>query len=310
MKRLLQALGLKARHQVAPNAARHTISVPSSLDRARQPCLFIPAHSGEPRPLLVYLHPWRHGYDFDSRPWQHEAAQRNWHFLAPHFRGPNRTPKSCASRFARQDVLDAVAHVRARAQVDAARIYLGGVSGGGHMTLVMAAEAPHLWAAASSWCPISDLAAFHRESTARGAKIHRHIRRIAGGEPGSSPEVDAQLRYRSPRFHMANARTLPLDINHGIHDGQPKGVGIQHSIWAFNALADCAGVKTVSDNDLATLQRIETVDASIEDATCARRIYLRRHADNARVTIFDGGHEDLPSAACDWLAQHTRAPHP
>ncbi|MBX7256274.1 MAG: prolyl oligopeptidase family serine peptidase [Candidatus Hydrogenedentes bacterium] len=305
MKRLLQALGLKRRHSVMPDAARWKVVVRSSLDRARQPCLFIPAASTEPRPLLVYLHPWRHGYDFDSRPWQAEAARRLWHFIAPHFRGPNRHAKACASRYARQDVLDAVAYAQKATHVDAARIYLGGVSGGGHMTLVMAAETPHLWAAASAWCPISDLAEFYRESAARGAKIHRHIRRIVGGMPGESRKVDEALRYRSPVYHLAGAADVPLDINHGIHDGQPKGVGIQHSVWAFNTLASNVGAEIVADDALAALRRGESIDG-VEDASYGRAIHLRRCAGCARLTIFDGGHEDLPGAACEWLAAHAR----
>lgn len=307
MKRLLQALGLKRRHAVMPDAARWTVTVRSSLDGDRQPCLFIPAASTEPRPLLVYLHPWRHGYDFDSRPWQAEAARRDWHFIAPHFRGPNRHAKACASRFARQDVIDAVAYAQRAAHVEPLRIYLGGVSGGGHMALTMAAEAPHLWAAVSAWCPISDLTEFYRESVARGAKIHRHIRRIVGGVPGESHEVDEALRYRSPVHHLARAAGLPLDINHGIRDGQPKGVGIQHSVWAFNALASNAGAERVTHDELDALKRGESVEG-VEDAAYERAVHLRRYAGSARLTIFEGGHEDLPHAACAWLAGHAATP--
>jgi len=314
MKRLLQAMGLRKRDKVAPNAARHTIHVRSTLDGHRQPCLFIPSGDEGQRPLLVYLHPWRHGYDFDSTPWQEEASKRGWHFLAPHFRGPNRRPHACASRFARQDVLDAVDWACAKHDVDTARVYLGGCSGGGHMGLVMAAETPDRWAAVSAWCPIVDLAAFHAECLGMDAKAYRHVEKVAGGAPGSSPEVDRELHYRSPVFHMAKAANLPVEIAHGIHDGQPRGIGVQHSVWAFNALAAALGEHSVTDAELQLIlerqfskltDRTDPSDRS--DRTFGRTVYFRRTAGPSRLSIFDGGHEDLPGAACAWFDAHSRS---
>ncbi len=42
------------------------------------------------------------------------------------------------------------------------------------------------------------------------------------------------------------------------------------------------------------------------DALLGRRIFLRRTVGKFRVTIFDGGHEWIPRAAVDWLAQHRK----
>ncbi|MCL4691806.1 MAG: prolyl oligopeptidase family serine peptidase [Candidatus Hydrogenedentes bacterium] len=311
MKRLLQKLGLRKRDKVSATAARYTIRVQSTVDRHRQPCLFIPAKNGGPQPLLVYLHPWRHRYDFDSTPWQVEAAKRNWHFLAPDFRGPNRRPQACASRLARQDVLDAVDWACANHEVDENRIYLGGCSGGGHMALIMAGEAPDRWAAVSAWCSITDLAAFHAECRAMDAKAYRHVEKVAGGAPGSSAEVDRELRYRSPVFHMDKAAGLPVDIAHGIHDGQPRGIGVQHSVWAFNALAKSVNGPAISDEELELILARNTLDLADRtdptdrsDPSYDRPIYFRRSAGASRLTIFDGGHEDLPHAACAWFDRH------
>jgi dienelactone hydrolase len=306
VRRLLESLGLKRRKKAWAEAARYTIRVGSTLDGACQPCVLVPSREPGPRPLLVYLHPWRHGYDFDASGWREEAVARGWHFLAPHFRGPNRTSKSCASRWARQDVLDAVNWVSANHAVDTRRVYAGGVSGGGHMTLAMAAEAPDRWAAVSAWCPISDLAAFYDECIKTDARAHRHIVRIAGGAPGSSPSVDVELRYRSPRYHLARAKDLPIDINHGIDDGCPKGIGVQHSLWAFNTLAYAHGVAGINDAELKLLRDRKVVDSLGLDSDYGRALFLRRQAGPARVTIFEGGHEDLPRAACGWLAGHAR----
>ncbi|NUM52300.1 MAG: prolyl oligopeptidase family serine peptidase [Candidatus Hydrogenedentes bacterium] len=308
MKRLLERLGLRKSDDRDPEAARHTVQVRSTLDGALQPCVFIPARGTGPRPLLVYLHPWRHGYDTDSRRWQAEAKARDWHFLAPHFRGPNKRPQACASRLARQDVLDAVAFVKGKHPVDPRRIYAGGVSGGAHMALVMAAEVPEMWAGVSAWCAVTDLARFYDECVAQGAKAYRHIVKVCGGAPGSSPRVDEELRYRSPLFHMARAKDVPIDISHGIRDGQPRGIGIQHSIWAFNALAEARGDTPVPHDQLDALCRRENAaPGPVQDETYGRTIYLRRTSGLSRLTIFEGGHEDLPAAACAWLEQREKA---
>ncbi len=311
MKRILERLGLRTPADRDPNAAKYTVRVKSTSDGTQQPCLFIPHPESEPRPLLVYLHPWRHGYDTDSRRWQEEARTRRWHFMAPHFRGPNKRPEACASRLARQDIRDAVDFARRERIVDANRIYAAGVSGGAHMALVMAAEAPDLWAAVSTWCAVSDLAAFHAECVAQGAKVYRHIEKCCGGAPGTSARVDDEIRYRSPRFHLAAARDVPLDINHGIRDGQPRGIGVQHSIWAFNPVAQAHGKSVVTDIELANLQDLSNLPPPQDcDATYPRPIYFRRSAGVARLTLFEGGHEDLPAPACAWLSQWEKGKAP
>ena len=307
MKRLLERLGFRKSMDRDPNAARHTIHVRNTMDGAMQPCVFIPATGLEPRPLLVYLHPWRHGYDTDSTRWRAEARARDWHFSAPHFRGPNKRPEACASRLARQDVLDAVEYAKQHHAVDPRRIYAGGVSGGAHMALVMATEAPDLWAGVSAWCAVSDLAAFYHECRAQDAKAYRHIAKVCGGVPGASPKVDEELRFRSPLFHMAKAKDVPLDINHGIRDGQPRGIGIQHSVWAFNALAEARGDAPVPAAQIDAMCRLESLSPdAVQDETYGRTIYLRRTTGPSRLTLFEGGHEDLPAAACAWLEQHKR----
>lgn len=42
------------------------------------------------------------------------------------------------------------------------------------------------------------------------------------------------------------------------------------------------------------------------DRAFGRVIFLRRFAGPSRITVFEGGHEWLPSAALAWLALHHR----
>jgi len=289
-----------------------TLHIPSSVDDSSQPCLVAPSPEAGRRPLLVLLHHWSHGNDtFDSTVWRQEAAARGWHVVVPHYRGPNNRPEACASPLARQDVLDAAAHVCAHYTVDRSRIYLAGESGGGHMAMVMAAHAPRVWAAVSAWCGISDLAAWHRESKAANRKYYQDIEAVVGGPPGSSLEVDAQLRYRSPVHHLARAKDLPVDISTGIHDGHTGSVPVHHTIDAFNVLAAARGEATVSAEEIGLLAQEEPLPTDEEqDAAYGRAIHLRRHAGPSRVTIFEGGHEGIAAAGCAWLAHHQKTPIP
>lgn len=293
------------------NDAMIRLAVPSTLDDTVQPCLFLPGEGEGPRPLLVFLHTWSNDYTLRTPTWRAEAARRGWHFLQPHFRGPNNTPDACASPKARQDILDAVDHVCAAYAVDTRRVYLAGSSGGGHMTLVMAAHAPRRWTAVSSWCPITDLAAWHAESAASPVagrrKYAADIEAVVGGPPGSSRKVDRELRFRSPLFHLGRTRGLPIDVATGIHDGYTGSVPIHHTIKAFNAIARVYQAPAVTGRELATLSARQPLDTQEEqDPDFGREIYLRRYAGPSRVTLFEGGHEGIPGAACAWLARHER----
>src|SRR5690348_16153325 len=106
---------------------------------------------------------------------------------------------------------------------------------------------------------------------------------------------------------MAKATDVPLDINHGIRDGQPRGSGIQHSIWAFNAIAEARGDTPVVKDTIDAYCRLEnlTPDA-VQDVIYGRTIYMRRTTGPTLLTLFEGGHEDLPTAACAWLEQCKR----
>ncbi|MBN2307973.1 MAG: prolyl oligopeptidase family serine peptidase [Candidatus Hydrogenedentes bacterium] len=283
--------------------------VTSTIDGERQPCLFSAAESGTPRPLLVALHPWSHGFNTygDTSAWQEEARKRNWHCLHPDFRGPNWTPEACGSAKARQDVLDAIDYVIERFEVDEGRIYVAGGSGGGHMTLVMAAHAPDRWAAASAWCPITDLATWHAECRAADRKYWKDIEAVVGGPPGSSAGIDEDLRFRSPVHHLAAATDLPVDINTGIHDGHDGSVPIHHAVDAFNAIAAALGSPQVAEEELATLSEEQPLGTQEEqDSAYGRAIHLRRYAGASRLTVFEGGHEALVATACAWLETHRR----
>ena len=287
----------------------------SSLDQSDQPYRYWAPDiaSKEKTPILVFLHSWSGNYKQDNSDWLSEASQRNWIYLHPDFRGANNHPDACGSALARQDVLDSLEDISKKFQVDPERIYLAGSSGGGHMTMLMAAYHPNRFSAASAWVGITDLAAWYRFHAPDGKPKGYALMtaKSMGGAPGASPEVDEQYRERSPVFHLQSAVDLPLDILTGIHDGHTGSVPVDHSLNAFNVLAKANGTPTISDEDInllldeKSLKNPQKTDL-VEDSTLGRKIYLRRKSGKARVTIFEGSHEDIPSAAVEWLARQKR----
>ncbi|MEZ5404196.1 MAG: sialate O-acetylesterase [Bryobacteraceae bacterium] len=288
-------------------ASAETVTIHSTLDGAPQQLLLdLPAGSAAV-PLLVHLHSWSATFDKSSEldTAREEARKRGWAFVSPDFRGPNDKPEACGSEASIQDVLDAVDEARRRGAIDERRIYLLGGSGGGYMTLVMAGRAPHLWAAASAWVPISDLAAWYDFSKSKDARYWKMLEGCFGGPPPSGLATQ-QYRRRSPLFFIAEARGLPLDINTGIHDGHTGSVPVDHAIRAFNALATAA--RRIPEKDIATMVTTETIPAHLKSpVTEARKhtVLLRRESGVARLTIFEGGHDTDFATAIAWLEKHT-----
>ncbi|MBX3441743.1 MAG: alpha/beta fold hydrolase [Planctomyces sp.] len=268
-----------------------TIPVPSSIDGELQTCrLHVPDGDG-PRPLLVFLHSWSADVAQDNSRWVDLALERGWIVLLPDFRGVNNRPEACGSRLARQDILDAIAWTIERHAVDRGRIYLAGTSGGGHMALLMAGHHPDRFSAVSAWASISDLQAWW-EFTRRDVAWRRYadnLEAVLGGPPG--PANFEELRDRSPVAHLSRAVDLPLDINAGEADGRTGSVPWRHSLNAFNVLRTARGEPTVGDE----------LGPGEPDPLYERGVFLRATSGPARLTIFEGGHEDLPGAGVAFL---------
>lgn len=287
----------------------------SSLDGEKQPVLYWAPADAETRttPLFVFLHSWSGDYRQNNNKWHSQAVKRGWIYIHPNFRGVNRTPKACGSKFARQDILDAVDFATSKFKVDRERIYLAGTSGGGHMAMLMAGHHPDRFSAVSAWVGISDLAEWYQFHVKDGEpqKYARMILSSLGAAPGTNENTDADYRDRSPLFHLHRVGQLPIQICAGINDGHSGSVPVSHSILAFNRIAGSHGNAVVGPTELKDL-----LDRKINDpddaSPCARApsferdILFSRCSQNASLIIFDGGHEGLPDSSCEWLAQATR----
>jgi len=205
----------------AMNDLFEEIAVESTLEGSLEPSLlWMPPGDAPPEALVVGLHTWSADRFNQREAMLPFCEARGWGLLLPEFRGPNLTSNPRALEAAggppaRRDVLDATRYVLATrfAGRTPARFLVGG-SGGAHMALQVAGREAFRWDAVSSWCPITDLAAWQGENP----RYRPHIEAVCGGEPGASAGVDARYREKSPLHVARELAAVRLQLAHGRHD--------------------------------------------------------------------------------------------
>ena len=299
----------------APLPRLTEVRLASSLDGEEQPVLYWAPETATSKstPLLVFLHSWSGDYRQDNSKWQRQAVERGWIYLHPNFRGPNRSPRACGSKFARQDILDAMDFALSKFKVDVNRVYLAGTSGGGHMAMLMAGHHAGRFSAVSAWVGISDIAEWYRFHLKDGKpqKYAQMILKSLGGPPGENKERDADYRDRSPVFHLDKVGELPIQICAGINDGHTGSVPIAHSLRAFNVIARSRSDEVITDEVITRLsdrKRVRQSSSALlaESRGFGRDVLFKQQSGPASVIIFDGGHEGLPVPACEWLTDQRK----
>lgn len=287
------------------------IRYPSAADNTDQPAMYYDSGSKNKRPLLVALHTWSGNYkQTGSVPYAKWCIEHDWILIHPDFRGPNRRPEAMGSELAVRDILSAVEYARDNAAVDESRIYLVGVSGGGYASLLMAGRAPEIWAGVSAWVPINDIKAWHEECTVAKRKYAKDIENAGGGAPTPGSKAEEECRKRSAATYLPHARKVRLDINAGIHDGHTGSVPVSHTLNAFNIVAGKAD--RLTDKQVAYFTAKRKVPRALRDETETddaygkKNVLFRRKSGDARVTIFEGGHEIVHKAALEWLADQRK----
>lgn len=217
------------------------IEVVSSLDAScEKSLLFFPEiDKGQKIPLVVGLHTWSAERSNQVRLVEF-CKKRNWALLLPEFRGPNlvenpRADEACGSHLACQDIIDATEFVQKNYSIDKNATFLIGGSGGGHMTLMTSAYKPEIWRGASSWCPITDVALWHKYYGS-GKGYAPHMEACCGGAPGDSPEVDYEYSKRSPMSYLTKLAKVNLSVHHGRFDISVPCIHTINLAVALNAL--------------------------------------------------------------------------
>jgi len=295
------------------------ISYFSKIDRTMQPALISPAKGEDIRPLVVCLHTWGGNLKQPCDHFLAECRKRNWHFIFPHFRGPNCNPEACGSDSVVSDLECAVEYMKEHYQVDEKRIYLLGGSGGGHAALLMAGRRPDLFCAISAWCPISDIRAWYIQTHDKKAiscmrGYDADIYKVCGGDPTSNQEAEKQARYRSPMTWLKEAKgKVILDIGAGIHDGHVGSVPISHAILAYNEIVDPED--RIAQEDIDYIVENEKIPNHLQfqgndSAYGSYKVLLRRSSGMVRLTLFEGGHDILVSPAFGFLNNQVRGNKP
>lgn len=289
----------------------HEIQYLSDADNTRQLALFYAPQTDAKTPLLVALHTWSGNYRQAEPDYARWCIQNGWCFIHPDFRGPNWTPQALGSELVVQDIVSAVRYVEKTCNVDTNRIYLVGVSGGGHAALLMAGRRPDIWAGVSAWCGIADVGQWWKDHSGKSGYA-TNIEAACGGSPQTNPRAAEECAKRSPLTYLKNAGAVNLDINAGVKDGHAGSVPFTHSLRAFNAVA--LEKDKIEETDIEQFYRemkappclAGEIVAATDSLYGRQKPLFRKVSQNVRVTIFDGGHEIIPLAALNWLAQQRK----
>jgi len=190
------------------------IYIKSTIDNTMQPSLLYRADTtveGK-RPLLVGLHTWSHDRYNQIGNMLPYAEKYNFHLLLPEFRGSNLSTnpickEACGSLLAKQDIKDAIDYCLAEGFVDQDNIFILGLSGGGHMTLMMAGFCPEYFKAAGAFVPITNL----EKWTEQNAGYRKHVLACCGDDK-------EEMLKRSPINYIENIAKCNVKIFHGKHD--------------------------------------------------------------------------------------------
>lgn len=282
------------------------VQIPGNNDTV-QNAYFYKTTSAKPQPLIVSLHTWGGNYA------QRDdiallAANGNYNYIHPDFRGANKTINACCSDLALSDIDNAIDYAIAEGNVDRSKIYVIGVSGGGFATLNVFMNSKHRIKKLSAWASITDLEKWYSESKTKGNHYWKDISLCTGGNNGALDITKA--RKRSPLFKETPIKKLnktELEIFAGVHDGIDGSVPFTHSINFYNKLlSDLKVAKEeyyVSKDEIDYLLKFRAPLSNLGKID-NRDICLFKQYKNIKLTIFTGGHEMLTEYAFSELTKN------
>lgn len=281
-----------------PTSAK-VVSIISSIDSSTQQMYYSASSSPHKRPLVLSLHTWSGDYK-QRDPVVNLCIQKDFNYIHPNFRGANNRPEAGGSKFAIQDIEDAIDWAIANLNVDTSNIHVIGVSGGAHATLLTYMKSKHRIKSFSAYVGIYNLIDWYHESKGRSNIYAEHIVAITSGNHGL-PNFEEAYK-RSPIFMntpIALRAGSTLNLYSGIHDGYTGSVPITHTLNMFNKVVQDFDSKAkrslVPDEHILTLlkrRKIYVDDEKPFPNFFGREvIYKKSFKDIVNLIIFDGGHE-------------------
>lgn len=203
------------------------ILVKSTIDSSMQPSLFYKSETTGKRPLLVGLHTWSYDRFNQIENMLPYAEKYDFNLLLPEFRGDNLKTnpfctQACGSEYAKQDIKDAIDYVVENENIDSDNIFLLGLSGGGHMSLLMAGFCPEYFKAIGAYVPITDL----EKWTKQNPNYREHVFACCGKDGD-------EMKKRSPLNYADNIAKANLKIFHGKFD---PVVPMSHSLELYETI--------------------------------------------------------------------------
>lgn len=272
-------------------------SIASSLDDELQYFYYYKSTGAENRPLVVSLHQWGADYSTYRNSLASETKAKNWNFIRPDFRGPNKHFKACGSKYVIADIDEAIDWAIRNLPIDTTEIYVVGASGGGHAALCHFMKSQHRVKEYSVWVPITDLKRWYYEGKTRNQKYTSDIIRCTC-ETCYDFNQNKAIK-RSPLYWSTPKKKLnscKLKIYTGIHDGYTGSVPIIHSISFYNKIVeDLGGSESdlVSCDEITWMLTTRTSPSQTKEKIGDREIHYFKTFKNISLTIFEGGHEIL-----------------
>jgi len=201
--------------------------VKSTLDSSSQPSLFYKSDTNGKRPLLVALHTWSYDRFNQIDNMLPYAEKYDFNLLLPEFRGSNLKTnpvctQACGSNYAKQDIKDVIDYVIENENVDNDNIFLLGLSGGGHMALLMAGFCPECFKAIGAYVPITNLEKWIEQNKG----YCEHVLACCNDDVN-------ELKKRSPVNYVDSIAKANLKIFHGKFD---PVVPVSHSLELYGKI--------------------------------------------------------------------------
>jgi lysophospholipase L1-like esterase len=277
--------------------------IKSSVDGKMQKVIFRFTKSETPKPLIISLHTWSGDYT-QIDPLTTKILKKDWNYIHPNFRGPNKTKEACGSKLVVSDIDDAISYALENANVDTTNIHVIGVSGGGFATMLTYMKSVHNIKTFSSWAGISNMVNWYYESLGRGKKYAGDICLSTTGKITNFNVNEAILR--SP-FYMKTPvkkrKNSKLFLYCGVHDGYTGSVPISQTIDFYNkVVTNFEEVNTSSKVPAETreimLRQQNLPGTQIAEKIGDRKIIYRNSFQNKLfLNVFEGEHEMIVDVA-------------